>query len=707
MKRLIFFWTFLCAALGAAEAKAEKTIFDFEGGFDASLLTANETRTSIVPHGNGKALRIDFPERYNSPWPGVSLKFPEGLRDFSAYEYLAFDVENVGEGNALLGLQLESTGGEKAKRRNVKKINFSGGEKRTFYLFPNRVKDAGVKTGTLFHMIALPPFAGGDQIDLVDMKELSVMTIYITRPSEAYHFVIDNIRACGSYHPNLPANPMPFVDAFGQYLHDDWPGKIHSSEELASRTAAELAHLEKNPGPPGRDSWGGWADGPSLAPGKFFRVEKVKNKWWFVDPDGKLFVMNGLHGVRFGTPTPLPGRDEWWKDFPGKDPAFKDMITTGSVIVASVYKVGDAITHFNFNAANLKRKYGENWRETFIEVTSKRLRSWGLTSIAANSDNSFYASKKLPYYFFAEGPTQKRKIEGSVGYWGKFYDVFDPDFRANLKASVKNHPRFRDGGAVGDPFCIGIGIDNELGWGTGNDLALGVLRSPVSQPAKKIFVEDLKAKYGKIEALDEVWGSTNESWESLLSSTKTPDPIRAKVDLDAFFNKLAGEYFSACRDTIRELAPGQLYLGCRFAHAHPMAEEVAAKYCDVVSFNHYENTAANMKVGSGVDKPFLIGEFHFTAPGSGYFSPSGLIEVSDQKERAACYKRYWLSVLEHPNCVGANWFMYQNQPISGSQSNGENYATGFVDIVDSPYLELVAAAGEIGYNLYKIRSSAK
>jgi hypothetical protein len=58
-------------------------------------------------------------------------------------------------------------------------------------------------------------------------------------------------------------------------------------------------------------------------------------------------------------------------------------------------------------------------------------------------------------------------------------------------------------------------------------------------------------------------------------------------------------------------------------------------------------------------------------------------------------------VIANSSFVGCHWFQYQDQPASGRTLEGENGQYGFVDIVDSPYPELVAASRKVGNTLYQ------
>ena len=56
-----------------------------------------------------------------------------------------------------------------------------------------------------------------------------------------------------------------------------------------------------------------------------------------------------------------------------------------------------------------------------------------------------------------------------------------------------------------------------------------------------------------------------------------------------------------------------------------------------------------------VDKPIIIGEFHFGALDTGMFHYS-LLPADDQAERAKLYREYHEATLRNPRYVGAHWF---------------------------------------------------
>ena len=101
----------------------------------------------------------------------------------------------------------------------------------------------------------------------------------------------------------------------------------------------------------------------------------------------------------------------------------------------------------------------------------------------------------------------------------------------------------------------------------------------------------------------------------------------------------------------------------------------------------------------------LIGEFHFGTYDRGMFSAS-LCPVWNQQERAVSYQRYLQGALSNPAMIGAHWFQFRDQPLTG-RWDGEGYQIGFVDVADTPYPELTQAAREVGENMYSYRENGK
>ena len=90
----------------------------------------------------------------------------------------------------------------------------------------------------------------------------------------------------------------------------------------------------------------------------------------------------------------------------------------------------------------------------------------------------------------------------------------------------------------------------------------------------------------------------------------------------------------------------------------------AAEYCDIISFNKYEFSVQDVTLTEGVDKPVIIGEFHFGSTDRGFFHP-GVKQSENQTERGQMYQKYIQSALRNKLIVGAHWFQYIDEPITG------------------------------------------
>ncbi len=488
----------------------------------------------------------------------------------------------------------------------------------------------------------------------------------------------------------------PFIDRYGQYIHDDWPGKIHSGSDFADRLKAEKKDLSNHPGAANLNRFGGWENGPKLKATGHFYTKKYEGKWWLVDPSGRLFFSHGIDCVRFNVHTIIEGRKKWFEHLPPRDGPFGGFYSHSGYVRRGPYAGGHPLC-YDFGSANLLRKFGRECRDKSAALAHVRLRSWGLNTIGNWSNQYIYRMRKTPYVVTVSTGACMR-IEGSEGYWKKFPDVFDKQFVAKAYKAAASAA----GESARDPWCIGYFVDNEFSWGDEEFLAAAALKSPADQPSKAVFIKTLRDKYGQVAKLNAAWGAEYESWSAMLKSRKGPPKSKAsRADLVDFTRKIAERYFKTCRDALRKTSPKKLYLGCRFAWVNPVAA-AAAQYCDVVSFNRYRKDVSNFKFPADADVPIIIGEFHFGALDRGLFH-TGLRAAENQNARAEAYKNYVRSVLEHPNLIGCHWFKYKDQATTGRPLDGENYQIGFLDIADTPYPKIIQAARQIGREMYKYR----
>ena len=372
--------------------------------------------------------------------------------------------------------------------------------------------------------------------------------------------------------------------------------------------------------------------------------------------------------------TPLDGRETWFARLPEPDSPEALFYTTQDELLAPYYGRHGFTRTYDFSAQNIRRKYGADWFATWADLAHRRLRSWGCNTIANSSDRSICLMDRTPYTERFE--VHSKPLAGHTGGWWDFADPFDPSFRAEARRQTTEVFKRE----FADPWCLGFFVDNEQHWGEPHTLGVSTLKSPADQAAKRVLCDRLKAKYETVAALNAAWRTVYADWDGFLAETVPPtDLAGAKADLAAFAMELAETYYRVIKEEIKRANPGKLYLGCRYAGVpKDFVVRAAAQHCDVISYNIYTKNPCWFKLPEGVDKPVLIGEFHFGALDRGPFCP-GLILLKDQKERAKVYGEYVRGALAHPNLVGVHWHQFSDQATSG-RFDGENMQVGWTDV---------------------------
>jgi len=681
------------------------------GGGEIVLFDAAVTPLEAVRSHSGGTFALnagvlEIATKGNTGYPGVLVK---GAWDLSGCNRLSLEiVHRDGKGELPLTVRLDNPDADAGKGRGVfvDRIRTARGTKVYEVALPPTLPNAKAINAKLFGMRNGPFTTTGLVADLDAAKVVGV-AVYIKEPKLDWLWGVKRIVAHTGPAAEVPqwmrmteAEFFPFIDVYGQFKFKEWPGKVRSDADLKAAAAREKADLAAHPGPKGWSRFGGWADGPRRQATGHFRVEKIDGTWWMVDPEGYLYWSHGPVRVTPSTAiTPLDNRDFYFEGLPPREGSpFSAFYTTRDELLYPYYVKRGIERTYDFSAANLFRKYGERWFETFAELAHVRLRSWGLNTIANSSDKRICLMGRTPYTDRFE--LKSRPLAGSHDGWWPFRDPFDPSFREDVRRQMQIHKQEME-----DPWCFGFFVDNELSWGGPTDLGAWTLASPADQPAKAEFRMRMRAKYDTVEKLNAAWGTAYADWEAFLTATARPGK-GADEDLAAFSLEIAEGYYRGIREEFKAAAPNKLYMGCRFAGRGPeFAVRVGAKYCDLISYNIYAKHLDDFKLPEGLDKPVIIGEFHFGALDRGLFHP-GLIKLESQEERGRTYTQYVTSALRHPNVVGVHWHQFGDQATTG-RFDGENFQVGFVDCCDTPYPETVAGIREVGYRLYEIRGQKK
>ena len=378
---------------------------------------------------------------------------------------------------------------------------------------------------------------------------------------------------------------LPFVDEFGQYVHSRYPGKISGVGEIVKADKREEQDMKNYPGNKSWDIYGGWAKGPQLAATGHFRVEKYQGKWWLVDPQGYLFWSHGITCVGGGDETNVKGREKFYR--PLNLPASVD-----SSLFVSERNDRKELSYWKLN---MYRKWGADYKTKMIDKANRRLKSWNINTIANWSNEEVIRTRKIPY---------TAVIHTQYGHF--IQDPFSPEFRKGLERTIAGSS------AANDEWCIGYFVDNELGWGNNTYLAILALQGRYPY-AKEVFKNRLIEKYASLAELNTIWGSEFATWEDWMKN----DSVYAGAtnDLIDFTSHMANAYFRSVKEALKAKAPHKLYLGCRFNYGdfagnavQQWIVDIAAKYCDVVSFNRYTYSAYSLRPSKDRDFPMIIGQ---------------------------------------------------------------------------------------------------
>ena len=442
----------------------------------------------------------------------------------------------------------------------------------------------------------------------------------------------------------------PVMDEFGQWNLGDWEGKIHSLEQLRQEWAEEDG-LPLNTEDYRYSKYGGYLDARIDEGTGFFRVEKIDDRWWFVDPEGYLFLSHAVNCVspgQGGQAVRISHRPELFKVMPpeghGFDPERPD--------------------NASFGTWNLIRRYGDNYMDKAIDNIFVRMERWGLNTIANWSSQQVMLRNQKPFF------TQLRGVRMDGNLMG-LADVYAPDFEQAIDEAVRRSTeRF-----AGNPWLIGYFTGNEPAW-QGIELRVAeiILNESDERPIKQELVR-------------------------YLAQEDTPER-RVQFIHNSFriFIQTVDKY-------LKIHSPGHLNLGIRFGSGNCQGGvvEMCKGVFDVFSFNSYSLYPSHEHMDCMVeilDMPLLIGEFHFGTVDRGM--AQSLWQVDNQYDRGTAYRYYTENAFSHPALIGTSYFQWHDQDLTGRGYDGENYNCGLVDVTDRPYPYLVEAISETSKRLYQV-----
>lgn len=352
--------------------------------------------------------------------------------------------------------------------------------------------------------------------------------------------------------------------------------------------------------------------------------------------------------------------------------------------------------------------YGKHVKESYKDLTIwadetlARLKSWGFNALGAGCDVARLSHRGLIHTIFLN-MGDRLCYEDPEWYICKclrapctaFPNVFHPDFML----ACEYQARRKCSEARTDPWLFGYFIDNELAWWGRGKLDDGLFNAVQSKPdshsAKKALVKFVAGR-----------------------------PITPELKRE-FLSMVAERYFATTVAAIRKYDKDHMILGCRFAGmggAHELVWKVAAKYCDVVTFNQYpwadldRNVVFDRKGGTPikekfdafykkVERPMLLTEWSFPALDTGrpcYCGAGQRFATQDLRVKAT--ELFARTLLNLPYFIGYDYFMWVDQPAPGMNSFfGEDSNYGLVTENGTPHQGITAMFSHLQSDIDKVR----
>lgn len=426
------------------------------------------------------------------------------------------------------------------------------------------------------------------------------------------------------------------------------PGRKDKGEWVARDTRL-VAGLDgyKSPEKVDLDAYGGWGGHREQATG-FFHAQKVGDRWWFVDPDGCLFLSQGINMIV------EPG-DE------------KEMTKAFGDKAGWAKAVGEQLRKNAFNTAG-------GWSSGALTGSDSGL----VRTVTMHVMESF--AKKM-------GLIESKQ---SMSHFHEdCIPAFHPDFPAFADDYCRRLDATRD-----DPWILGIFSDNELPLPV--DLLDRCLKVGGDKPAlhanREAAREWVKANVpgGKSDAI------TAEHRQQFVAfvAEKYYAVMREAIRKHDPNHLYLGSRLLAL---IGHIGKNEFFW------------KMVGRHLDVISINYYDVWGPDLDkiaLWEGLaGKPLMITEWYAKAqdvPGMANTGGAGFL-VRTQDDRAKYYQHFVLTCLESKRIVGWHWFKYTDDPPSSKRGDNAGGANkGFVDVQHRPYETLLNSAAEVQREAYPL-----
>lgn len=398
-------------------------------------------------------------------------------------------------------------------------------------------------------------------------------------------------------------------------------------------------------GPVALSRFGGWQAHRVNGTG-FFSTTKIGERWWIVDPEGYLFLSQGLNLV--------------------------------------LAKSNEAKERFGSMAA---------WQS----ATATQLKAAGFTTAGGWSSDEFNDGRSGMAHTvslhimesFARKVGSIRIKEHMTDWIADAIPVFHPDFAAFAKAEIAALPYAAD-----DPWILGFFSDNELPFPV--DLLDRCLKLDDSVPG---LIPNREAAKAWVRDHVRDGNTANITSDDRKEFIAFAGERYYTVMRDALKTRYPNHLYLGSR---------LLALIGHIGKNEPFWRMIG-KYQDIVSMNYYDvwgpDQPSVAKWGSWCGRPLMITEWYAKAedvPGLANTGGAGFL-VKTQEDRANYYQHFVLGCLEAKNIVGWHWFRYQDDPAHSERGDNKGGANkGIVNGDYAPYEVLFRKAGAVQVEAYRL-----
>ncbi len=401
----------------------------------------------------------------------------------------------------------------------------------------------------------------------------------------------------------------------------------------------------------------------------FVTVNKINDKWFFINENGEPFISRGINQVNIN----------------------------GDI---------DKKTLKDTYNETIKLKYQSY--ESWAQSTSDRMTEMGFNTIGAWSNFEYFDSM---YFIYILYPGSNDWSSGAIDDY--FSPRFEEESRKHINQEITNHNLINNKKLIG--YCIG----NELRWGIDwrsmKTIVFDYLNMNENTYGKKAVISFFQKYYNSdIKKFNSEWFVNLKDWESGLSYKNfRNNSTLGKQAEKKILTQIASKYYQVTTDIIREIDNNHLILGSRFIGAVTPKEIVIASsyYVDVISINYYQlifdldktlpyflnytKTDNCLKEFYQLsEKPLIITEFGFRGKTKDAPSTKPFIfpVYFTEKSRAKAFEKEIESFMATDYIIGYHIFKWMDQPKNGrNMTDGENNNCGIVTIYDDVYQNLYSS----------------